>query len=90
MSHWIKIGSCLYNLDKVSTIETEARFPQSVSRHSGVRIVFNDQDWTIFLGEEAEAIRMYLAVLVQEQTITDLTGLVEPLPTVDTTKDGGA
>lgn len=90
MSHWIKIGSCLYNLDRAQHINLGAILKMASDLTiGGVQILFADGKAAEFTGPEADAVRMYLAAKVLEQTIEDLSVLTEPEPTVGSGKDGG-
>lgn len=89
MNGWIKIGPCLYNLDKAQHIDLGAIVPRAHGDEPGVRIYFGPQDGATFTAAEADAVRRYVNELVAQRKVPDLSVVPAPVSTADSVKEVG-
>jgi hypothetical protein len=74
VSDWIKVGPYLYNLDLARGIELDCEVTIRGKRvEGGVAIHFDGMNDAYLSAESADAVRRYVAELVAQRKVVDLT-----------------
>jgi hypothetical protein len=74
VSNWIKVGDALYNLDTANGIELDCEVRvHGKLVEGGVAIHFDGMNDAYLSAETADAVRRYVAELVAQRKVTDIT-----------------